>query len=215
MARQCVDPTLGGNRCRRKAFYQLGDDWVCGHHLKDRRGYAPDIAWDVPPSEAPRAGARVQATHPNIDPGKASPLTPACWSWIVTDETRALVQRLPALSEAADLLPYVTAFHEALRSYDHGFCAICGLLDNPVEDHDHLTGRVRGWLCRSCNTREGMNRDPDSVFGKYRQMHPYKVLGIVERYSGFGWEDGRPLGEEVWPPPPRDRWRDNAMRGVL
>lgn len=44
-----------------------------------------------------------------------------------------------------------------------GLCALCGTqLDGPMEpvvDHCHLTGEVRGLLCRNCNTGLGMFED--------------------------------------------------------
>jgi hypothetical protein len=40
-----------------------------------------------------------------------------------------------------------------------GVCPVC-LVDGPlVCDHDHVTGRVRGWPCRTCNAAAGMIGD--------------------------------------------------------
>jgi hypothetical protein len=47
----------------------------------------------------------------------------------------------------------------ALEASQNGVCAICG--NPPVKpptlaiDHDHATGKVRGLLCVTCNTRLG------------------------------------------------------------
>lgn len=41
-----------------------------------------------------------------------------------------------------------------------GVCAICGVQpDVPYVDHDHVTGEVRGVLCRACNVGLGFFRD--------------------------------------------------------
>jgi hypothetical protein len=39
-------------------------------------------------------------------------------------------------------------------------CPLCGRGPTHL-DHDHATGRIRGWLCRSCNLALGlMAEDP-------------------------------------------------------
>jgi Recombination endonuclease VII len=38
-------------------------------------------------------------------------------------------------------------------------CAICQSPDSICMDHDHKTGKFRGWLCRSCNTVLGYVKD--------------------------------------------------------
>lgn len=46
-----------------------------------------------------------------------------------------------------------------------GGCAICKekFLKTPHVDHDHESGRVRGLLCRACNTAIGMLKDSSAV----------------------------------------------------
>jgi fructose-1,6-bisphosphatase len=51
------------------------------------------------------------------------------------------------------------AEYDQMLEDQHGICAICGGV-NPdgkrlAVDHDHETGKVRGLLCTSCNTRLG------------------------------------------------------------
>jgi hypothetical protein len=49
----------------------------------------------------------------------------------------------------------------------NGMCAICkiSLFDLPEKrrhiDHDHTTGKIRGWLCQSCN--QGLGNFKDSI----------------------------------------------------
>lgn len=46
-----------------------------------------------------------------------------------------------------------------------GCCAICGevLSADPCIDHDHNTGKVRGLLCRSCNSGIGLLKESPDV----------------------------------------------------
>ncbi|MYS75161.1 hypothetical protein GTY88_32795 [Streptomyces sp. SID5926] len=65
-----------------------------------------------------------------------------------------------------------------------GRCAVCGETDRRmVCDHDHATGLVRGWLCVSCNTREGVAVGPaGTLFAAYRERPPTTILGLRIRY---------------------------------
>jgi hypothetical protein len=117
----------------------------------------------------------------------------------VTDEVRALLQRHRDESpDTIGLMTYARLFHDAMTLYDQGRCAICGLRGNPIEDHDHDTGLTRGWLCRGCNASEGLNRDPGGIYGLYRRRYPLLILGVEQRYSGWGWENGTPTDGRLW-----------------
>jgi hypothetical protein len=127
---------------------------------------------------------------------------PACWSWPVppdldtwsppqgedindrlSDKTMARIMGDPEIRAGA-LLSYWQA----------GRCAICGSRPAPVEDHDHRTALTRGYLCRSCNTREGIYRGGDNVFTRYRECHPTKLLGLTIRYvDPYTGEEAQPI----------------------
>lgn len=48
-----------------------------------------------------------------------------------------------------------------------GPCEICGTPADPLHrDHDHTTGRFRGWLCRACNQGLGHYRDDATLLEK-------------------------------------------------
>lgn len=55
---------------------------------------------------------------------------------------------------------------ELIRTFD-GKCGICKTSNfgtpNPVIDHDHSTGKIRGILCRTCNLGIGMFVDSVEV----------------------------------------------------
>lgn len=73
-----------------------------------------------------------------------------------------------------------------MRKWMAGRCATCGDRSpgSLVEDHCHETGLFRGYLCRSCNTREGYSGDyPDSLFGMYRERNPATIFNIKQPYS--------------------------------
>jgi Recombination endonuclease VII len=74
----------------------------------------------------------------------------------------------------------------ALRRWQAGACAICSVRrQRLLVDHDHGTGLVRGLLCTSCNTAEGLQSAPSFV--AYRERPPALMLGVEEQY-GSPWD---------------------------
>lgn len=78
---------------------------------------------------------------------------------------------------------------DALRRWQAGACALCSASGGGLlVDHDHRTGLVRGLLCASCNTAEGLQGA--ASFVAYRERPPAVILGVEEQYGapwdGFG-----------------------------
>ncbi|MFB7592417.1 endonuclease domain-containing protein [Streptomyces sp. NPDC056169] len=104
---------------------------------------------------------------------------------------------------------------QALLSWwQAGRCAVCGVTGlHLAEDHDHVSGLVRGYLCRSCNTREGMTGGSDNPFGRYRVKHPTSILGLELRY----WDPfTKGYAPDLRGEPERDLWcpEGNALIGI-
>jgi len=145
--------------------------------------------------------------------------TPACWTWSPEQPSEDAVTRdfwdgidtTGYSASALDLLREAAAARYndegILRTWQAGRCAICGETGRRlVCDHDHQTGLVRGWLCVSCNTREGFAIGlPGTVMAAYRELPPTRILGLEIRYRD-------PLsGCYVDPEPPvEDGWENNS-----
>lgn len=80
-------------------------------------------------------------------------------------------------------------------------CALCGKRSVvTVEDHDHRTGLVRGYLCPGCNVLEGRSTDP--LYDAYRWKHPARILGYRAFYVGaprwpLGWWEDEERAREL------------------
>lgn len=68
-----------------------------------------------------------------------------------------------------------------------GKCAICGKHQSELKrslavDHCHKTGRVRGLLCRNCNTAIGMlNEDIENLRCAILYLNEYALAGQPEK----------------------------------
>ena len=64
-------------------------------------------------------------------------------------------------------------------------CAICGQADRRLHwDHDHGTGKPRGWLCPSCNTSLGKMGDNPVLLeraAKYLRKRGFLITKAVLR----------------------------------
>lgn len=146
---------------------------------------------------------------------------PGCWSWPDTRPTEQDARR-KFLARTAGPPPKVTELlwraeqeigltdgSALLHLWQDGRRAICEEDHNAlVTDHGHATGLARGLLCRSCNTREGLNHRPGTVFARYRgtaadhDPRPDDPLpGPVHR----GLRPARPAGRRRLLGRPRDR----------
>lgn len=75
---------------------------------------------------------------------------------------------------------------QAIRRWQADACAMCSALGRRLLiDHCHRTGLVRGLLCTSCNTTEGLTIS--SAFAAYRERPPAVILGVEEQY-GSVWD---------------------------
>lgn len=141
-------------------------------------------------------------------PRPRHPAEPACWSWPVPplrsreDEVAHQVAQSMATGNPDDQLTadLVEALLDAgldqrVAEFHDGRCAACGQPDPYlVRDHCHDTGQTRGYLCRSCNVREGIGGSV--LLARYRCWHPAAILDVHEMYAGRGWSGG---------------WRDGDM----
>ena len=156
-------------------------------------------------------------------------VNPMCWYWpperpSEEDARRRFFERAQrdgSTPEQAQVLWSLECAADALIGGDDGIlarwqdgrCAICGKVRDLVCDHDHTTGLVRGWLCHSCNTTEGTNREPDTIFARYRECHPAAILGLTIRYlNPVTGEYAQPqLTREVdW----EEKWTDAASEDI-
>lgn len=81
--------------------------------------------------------------------------------------------------------PHLSAT-QAIRRWQAGACAMCSASpERLLVDHCHRTGLVRGLLCTSCNTAEGLTSSP--AFAAYRERPPAVMLGVEEQY-GSVWD---------------------------
>lgn len=81
------------------------------------------------------------------------------WDFIHREEKMARVRmRKFGLSQEA---------FDGLLDKQGGVCAICNKVNwngkGPHVDHDHITGKVRGILCHSCNVSLGLIKDDPNV----------------------------------------------------
>jgi hypothetical protein len=69
-----------------------------------------------------------------------------------------------------------------LASVQAGLCAIC-LDQGPLTvDHDHVSGEVRGLLCRLCNTGLGKLNDSPALLGRaIDYLHNPPINTLQER----------------------------------
>ena len=73
----------------------------------------------------------------------------------------------------------------ALFEMQAGRCAMCGSEGVLVADHDHETGRLRGLLCRSCNSLEGRYRP--LFYGRNARIEAY-LAAPPAGHLGWMWD---------------------------
>lgn len=139
-----------------------------------------------------RAGATLIAEPPELK-------SPACWRW----------KPMTPVIIAGLLEPYSAHYWSRLdahqqqwalmRGWHRGRCAVCGRTDRLlVEDHSHVTGLTRGFLCQSCNVREGYRWG--GAYEKYRERNPASILAIqipyIDPVTGYAARPARVLTPE-------------------
>jgi hypothetical protein len=96
-----------------------------------------------------------------------------------------------------------------LRRWHDSRCGICAAETDLVLDHDHGTGWVRGLLCDDCNKSEGLARDADDKFARWRACPSAAMIGLRviydSSYTGIAlpmpYKVTGPLSLPDWAPP--------------
>lgn len=61
------------------------------------------------------------------------------------------------------------ATEDEIKNAFTGYCAVCGCEETSEKlhmDHNHITGKFRGWLCSSCNIAAGKLKDDYTIAQK-------------------------------------------------
>jgi hypothetical protein len=71
------------------------------------------------------------------------------------------------------------AERDTLFAHNNGMCWVCDVKTAETIDHCHITGAVRGALCRQCNTAIGMMGDnPELVAKALEYLNGERNLGL-------------------------------------
>jgi hypothetical protein len=132
--------------------------------------------------------------------------SPACWSW--EPPTEAFREEVRARYGAAARLLGGDFGTIVMSEWQQDRCAACGCNGALAEDHDHVTGLIRGYLCRRCNQAEGIDDGSSRVWREYRERNPASICGVeAQYYDSFAKEFAEPAQ-------PHDKWKNHPMRGV-
>lgn len=71
-----------------------------------------------------------------------------------------------AINEAKRSARYIKKYGVDISDVVRGNCEICGGNTKIAYDHDHKTGKFRGWLCMKCNTALGLVNDDVIILKK-------------------------------------------------
>ena len=92
-------------------------------------------------------------------------------------------------NESSRLLYGMTmADYDRMHAEQDGRCAICGTLEADLDtklyvDHCHTSGRVRGLLCRACNSGLGQFRDQtEALLNAVAYLHKKPPKMFYHRY---------------------------------
>lgn len=97
---------------------------------------------------------------PTYNTGHTRPRSEAQWDWHIKDKYGVTSQQVADMFER-----------------QAGACAICGssLFDTCHIDHCHITGNVRGLLCRACNHGLGnFNDSPEALVAAANYLTNFK-----------------------------------------
>lgn len=106
-----------------------------------------------------------------------------CTTCTSADARRKYFEKSYGMSEAQ-----VTAMREA----QGGVCAICRTAPAVHVDHDHVTGKVRGMLCFSCNAALGHFKDDPVVLRRaadYLDRHTGAQPAASSRRDEAAWAE--------------------------
>ena len=202
----CGRPTNQGTPCTKGRLH-----WWVGLFAVE---YADGCKWHV----SQRSREAYEAGKQAFEARRLAALyaDPICWAWSVPQDMDNWTPRLDGYIDSQttdETLQYLMSDrapreYMLLDEWQDGRCAICGDRERLVEDHDHATGLTRGYLCHGCNTREGNDHGSATLFGKYRELHPTRMLGLNIRY----WD---PITKDFAQPaavrPVGDPWKETPL----
>lgn len=118
------------------------------------------------------------SSHPPGCPHCAAITTGAKFDAAAYEKRRHKIRRLKKFNLSQEQL-------DVLEAKQGGVCAICGCPPkNPPTlaiDHNHSTGKIRGLLCGTCNTRLGfLERRWDKIMGYLETTDP-TYFGLTKR----------------------------------
>jgi hypothetical protein len=93
-----------------------------------------------------------------------------------------------------------------------GICGICGEKTKVCQDHDHLTGFIRGKLCRNCNLGIGvLKENKETLVGALKYLMFWEKQD-KNRKTYEGWKAGKRYNQLERKEPTEEGKKDSVKR---